>query len=69
MPSVRWTRYLRNRIAAAATLLAAALGIGTLGFTLTEDLGVGEALYQSIVVVTTLGYSDVPAPAGAGTSL
>jgi len=65
MPAVRWTRQLRNRIVAAAALLAAALGIGTLGFTLTEDLGVGEALYQSIVVVTTLGYSDVPAPAGA----
>jgi voltage-gated potassium channel len=64
MPVPSLTRYLRNRIAAAAAVLSIAVGIGTVGFVLTEDLTVGDALYQAIVVITTLGYSDLPAPAG-----
>lgn len=54
----------RTRLLAA--LAGAALGVaivgGAIGLSLTGGYGLGYGLYQAFVVVTTLGYSDLPPP-------
>ncbi|MDY6837033.1 MAG: potassium channel family protein [Thermodesulfobacteriota bacterium] len=52
-------------------LTVAVLALGTVGFSLTEGLSPGDALYFSLVTVATVGYGDIhPAtPVGKGLAI
>ena len=52
------------RIIAAVFTLVMALGIG--GFMITEGMSFADALYFSVVTVTTVGYGDITPKSGAG---
>ncbi len=55
-----------RRLAIALATLAVVTSIGTLGFVAIEGLSVADALYLSVVSLTTVGYGDVVPETGAG---
>lgn len=56
------------RIRVYLAIFIGVLALGTVGFTLAEDLSPLDALYFTVVTVSTVGYGDIqPAtPAGKG---
>ncbi|MBU1275600.1 MAG: potassium channel family protein [Proteobacteria bacterium] len=50
---------IRFRLRIFLAVMLAMLVMGTVGFTLAEDLPLSDAVYFSIVTVTTVGYGDI----------
>ncbi len=55
-----------RRLRVFVLLLAVVVAVGTVGFTLAEDLSLGDSLYLTIVTVATVGYGDLHPSTAAG---
>jgi len=53
------------RLLVLATVMVVLLAIGTVGFMILEDLSFPDALYFTIVTISTVGYGDIH-PSGLG---
>lgn len=51
----------RQRLLSAVAVLLAVICFGTVGFVLIEDLSVTDALYETMITISTVGYAE---PAG-----
>ncbi|NND01908.1 MAG: potassium channel protein [Acidimicrobiia bacterium] len=51
----------RQRLRIALTILGAFIVVGALGYMVIEDLGFVDAVYESVITITTVGYAE---PAG-----
>lgn len=58
-----WPRRFRIQLLFTLATVAGALVFGTVGMMITEHLGPGDALFQTLITVTTLGFSYLPPPA------
>ena len=50
---------LKTRLRIYFIMLVGVMGLGTVGFKITEGLSLEDALYFSIVTITTVGYGDI----------
>ena len=55
-----------RRFRASLLLLLSLIGFGTLGYMLLEGLSVLNALYMTIITITTVGYGEIGNPGPAG---
>ena len=51
--------FIRGKVAIAAFLIITLLAGGVLGYVLIEGWTVGEALYMTVITLTTVGFSEV----------
>ncbi|MHB1343842.1 MAG: potassium channel family protein [Thermoleophilia bacterium] len=58
-----------RRLRVFVLLLAVVVAVGTVGFTLAEDLSLGDSLYLTIVTVATVGYGDLHPSTAVGKTL
>lgn len=58
-----WPRRFRVQLLFTLATVAGALAFGTIGLMITEDLDPGDAIFQTLITVTTLGFSYLPPPA------
>ncbi len=59
-------QHVRFRLKICLIMLAGVLVLGTIGFSNTENLSLGNALYFTIVTISTVGYGDVHAVTPTG---
>lgn len=57
---------LRRRLVTIAIAIATTLVIGTVGFVWIEDYTVFDALYMSLITITTVGYAEIQTLGRAG---
>lgn len=55
-----------RRVAIALIVLSSVTAIGTIGFILLEKLSAADALYLTVITLTTVGYGDLVPQTGAG---
>ncbi len=55
-----------RRFRASLLLLLALIGFGTTGYMVLEDLSVVDALYMTIITITTVGFRELGNPGPAG---
>ncbi len=64
--SLRRISSLSRRLRFALLALVLSLALGTVGFMLAEGWGIGDAVYMTIITVTTVGYAEVHPLSGWG---
>ncbi len=51
-----------SNLKAGIVALFVVMAIGSIGFTVIGDLTIGDALYVTIITISTLGYSEIGGP-------
>ena len=60
------TSFGPTQIIKGITILLAVLAIGTIGYVLIENWSFSDALYMTVITITTVGYQEVGAVSAAG---
>ena len=60
---------LPSNLRAGLIALVVVIGVGATGFVVIGDFDPGEALYVTVITITTVGYSEIGGPFDGGTRL
>ncbi len=59
----------RHRLLTAACMLVGIIAVGTIGYAIVEDMPVFDALYMTIITMSTVGFSEIKPLTTAGRML